>query len=341
MSTAFHDALLPTEWFAHDQQAIMFKANLKYPCYGDAFENATHNEGVVPVYLRAVSSGKEPVHAIYNVPSFSKETLAAVTNSSALGDPLHREDRDKLCLLFTPTLPRFSFEKGIYGEATEDGVVPGSLPADFPEQCNEAQCAAHRVLREHTSEPYHVMGTKLNQLGSGACNIVVYLKFPSGCPFQDQRYLESEHLFSQSVRAPRGGGSRGGGGGGGGRSRGAVRAGGAPVKVRIVPHPIVLKHHVDAVGLRLVFKFFGADMRKLYNRLYAFLRNIVVGDLRMFLRFIRARGDTIDVVAQYDEHTPGEEELKKILEDLPKRRKLKTAFSPDVLVDFSWETTPL
>lgn len=288
-----HDVMLPDEWYTHNHQLQMFRANIKYPIFTDAFPDMTE--------------GYRARHPKCFVPNFGDDSIKLMFERSEKGDPLFYEKREELCLLFTPIINGFNYELCMYGRVRGNEVVPGYIPDYFVSNATEAQCMAQLVLRDNaTDSNYEILGTKLNQLSNGRCNIVMYLKFPNGCPFTQQTYLRSTSLPDAIAR--------------------------------VMPHPIVTKFKEDSRGVKLIFKFLDVD-KELFHKAYALVRSLVTTIPGLFMRFVKQRREEkcLDVVCQLEDDADMGA-IESALQNLRGKKNMKSIFSPYVLVEFEWES---
>lgn len=289
-----HDVMMSDEWYSHEHQAQMFRANIKYPVFSEVFAD------VMP-------SGYADRHPKCFVPHFGDDSIKLLFERSGKGDPLYYEKRGNLCLLFTPIINGFDYELCMYGRVRGGHeVVPGYIPDHFVQNAIRAQCVAQLVLKDNASDTnYELLGTKLNQLSNGRCNIVMYLKFPNGCPFAQQTYLRSES-FPDTM-------------------------------IRVMPGPIVNKFKEETRGIKLSFKFLDVD-KNLFHTAYSFLRGLVATTPGLFMRYVKQRNNEkcLDVVCQIEEDADMDT-VKSSLMTLKSRKNLRTAFSPYVFVDLDWE----
>lgn len=288
MDFQIHDVMMPDEWYSHEHQAQLFRTNIKYPVFSDAIE------------------GYNMKNSKCYVANFGDESLRHLFDKSEKGDPLFYEKREQLCLLFTPIIKGFDYELSMFGKVVNNTEVqPGYIPEYFVKNALHAQQIAQTVMKSNMSrEKYDILGAKLNQLSSGRCNIVMYLRFPNGCPFAHQTYLRS-HMFPNAV-------------------------------ARVMPRPIVHKFKVDVTAVKLTFKFL--DVVDIFHEVYAFIRGIVTNIPGLFLRFVKQRNDTkcLEVVCQLEDDANIDIVHASLL-TTDKRWKLKTAFSPYVFTGFEWE----
>lgn len=184
------DVLLPEEWYSHEDQAKLIRANIKYPVYTRGLGAAFGGDA-----LDALAEKRPQVF----VPNFGDESLGILHRKTG-GDPLFDLDRANVCLAFTPIVKGFNYERSLFGTLSGDAAYAGIIPDHFVENAVYAQQVAQLIMRENANPcDFVVMGAKLNQLQSGSSNIVLYLNFPAGCPFTTQTYLTSR-VFDTKVR---------------------------------------------------------------------------------------------------------------------------------------------
>ena len=295
----FVDVMLPDEWYSHSDQSKLFRAHVKYPVY---------TEGVLNMIGDLDEAGFGQRHSKCFLPNFGDEVLRHVFDNCKGGDPLFEEDRGDMCLLFSPIVKGFNYERSMYGKLLGDGrtVHKGGFDESFVKNAIYAQQVAQLVMQDYSDgSKYEIFGTKLNQLQSGKSNIVMYLKFPRGCPFESQTYLHSTSFDT---------------------------------KVRVLPNPIVTQFKDDFYGFKLTLTFL-AVTQELYDRSYNFIQSVVKDDLKLFMRYIKTRAakGQLEVYAQRDVDTPTDEVLEELLARLERKRNFKSVFSPSVFLAFSWE----
>ena len=296
----YNDVMLPNEWFSHSDQFKLFQAHLKYPVYTDGVIKLFGQDGTFDNFAQRNSK--------CFLPNFGDEVLRHVFDNSKRGDPLYEEDRADLCLLFSPVIKGFNYERSVFGTVLGDGktVRKGQFDDDFARNAIYAQQVAQLVMQDYSDgSKYEILGTKLNQLQSGNCNVAMYLKFPRGCPFESQVYLQSKSFNT---------------------------------RVRVLPNPIVSRFKQDSHGIKLTFTFL-AVTQDLYDRSYGFIRSVVKDELGMFMRYIKTRMERgqLEVYAQRDVYTPDDSVLEGVLAGIEKKKNFKAIFSPSVFLAFSWE----
>lgn len=175
------DCMLPDSWFDHYTQSQLIMAGIKYPVYTNALKQV-YPEGT---YM--------PTANIVYVPHFGDMTFDHLGENVLAG-----EDQSTMCILITPPIPGFNYDKFRHGIVGEDGeVTPGYLPDNFVQMATHciqiSFDALHHQLYQMMDNPpaYTVMGAKLSPLSSGKANIALFIKFHTyESPFQIQSYYD-------------------------------------------------------------------------------------------------------------------------------------------------------
>lgn len=294
------DVLFPPSVYPQHKQGLLMSANIKYPVRGPR----AHAALGYPAPFRA---------PLVYVPHFGDDGLDAVFRETG-GDPLADEDRDKLCLVTTAPIPGVRDEVFRYGRVLRDGqcheeaLEDEASTAAFLSGAREVQRRALAVIAESTDQSFQVAGAKLNTLGNGRCNVVLFLRFPGGCPFPAQAYLRSERLRCHA---------------------------------RIIPRPIITSFKEDQPGYKLRLHFLAVD-DDLFRSAYALCQAVVAEDLGMHLRFIKAdaRSRCLVICAQV---LAGARpvDMGALLKRIERRRNFRAAFSPYVYVRADFEEVML
>lgn len=296
--------MMPGTWYTHEMQDAMFKAGIQTPVYtkglSDLFGYTLPNTEMV--YL----------------PSFGEQSLQHVYRSTG-GNPIANYPRSELCIVITPTIDRFSYNRTIHGNATtlkeymDDDcfhenandiicVEEGHMPENFSSSAAMAREIAITTVMKYTDQRFNVVGAKLSPLTSGKGNIAIFLHFPNGCPFDHQDYLNSGIFCPINNK---------------------------DIQIRIIPKPIMTKYDEFVESLKFEMKFLHVDS-ELYSLSFPLIRHAVIATLKdSNLRFIKCCNNekkVVGVVQTTDLVT--QEDVDKFVNSL---QKIK--YSPYVMLD--------
>lgn len=294
------DALFSPTVYPQHKQGLLMSANIKYPVRGEE----AHVTLGYPTPFR-----KDLVY----LPHFGDDMMDSVFRATG-GDPLADERQDRLCLVMTSVIPGVWDDSFRYGRVLRDGQCHEVTYEDeasshaFVEGARAAQCAALSVVQQNTDQRFLVLGSKLNTLSNGRCNIVMFLKFPDGCPFEMQTYLR-------------------------GRDN---------TKARVVPRPIVTPNKVKTVGYKVHLSFLSVD-DGLFDRAFALFRHVVAEDFGMHLRFIKCdrHRRTLVVCMQLLDGHAKPVDMDRLVQSVERKRNFRSAFSPYVYRRVEWEEVEL
>lgn len=177
------DYLLPDNWYDHHTQAQLILAGIKYPVYTNALKQ---------VFPEGTQLPSAPI--VY-VPHFGDLSF------DHLGDNvLANENSDNICILVTPPIPGFNYDKfihGIFDENQDQLPTQGYLPHNFVDMATHtikiSFDALHAQLYQimDSPPPYTVLGAKLSPLSSGKANVALFIKFNTyDNPFVNQSYYD-------------------------------------------------------------------------------------------------------------------------------------------------------
>jgi hypothetical protein len=208
------------------------------------------------------------------VANFGDTTLNRVYEATG-GNPIAEYDREKLCIVMTPTVEGLSYFKAVYGvpltvgdllpdEHTRDmsqedldeviAAEQGRLPVGFRYNAHELCELAAVTVAEHTEQKFEILGAKLSPLTSGKGNIAMFLYFPSGVPFDRQMHLDTESGFT---------------------------------KIRVIPRPVITSMVEPQHGISFCMRFIGVD-DNLYSKAFPLIQNAVTSAVKdSSLRFLR------------------------------------------------------
>ena len=299
------DVLFPPSVYPPHKQGLLVSAHIKYPVRA----REAHAALGYPTPFR-----QEVVY----LPNFGDDALDSVFRATG-GDPLAEEDPETMCLVMTAPIPGVRDEWFRYGRVqttrrghrcVEEAYDDERSTEAFVRGALEVQRLALATVADHAAQQaFHVVGAKLNTLAKGGCNIVMFVKFPGGCPFQEQTYLHSPALRSRT---------------------------------RVVPHPIITPVREAVKGYKVSLRFLSVD-DELFQRAYALCRSVVADDLGMHLRFIKcdAHRRSMVMCAQV---RPGQDppaDMDALLRGVERKRGFRTAFSPYVYTGAVWEEVEL
>lgn len=249
------DLLLPNSWFPHEMQAEMLAANIKTPVYTAGLADKLGYQ--IPSY------------PIVCVPSFGGTTLRNVYTATG-GNPLANYNNKNLCVVMTPTINKFSYSKTVHGvpmkvkdmidegdaEALGDDILEelvaaeqGHLPPGFREDCIDIQQIAMDTIMAFTDQRFEVVATKLSPLSSGKGNIAIFLNFPSGCPFDQQQFLDSGVTDRESNLKT--------------------------IQIRVIPSPIVSRFDEPQNGIKFAINFLDVD-NHLFNKAFPLIQHVIM-----------------------------------------------------------------
>jgi hypothetical protein len=187
------------------------------------------------------------------------------------GNPLASENQNDMCLVITPPIQGFDYDKFANGnvlypkhfgcldpEIYSDPVsaVRGYLPENFVENAQHVKAMTLQTLAQLTRQdaPFEVVGAKLNPLSSGLGNIVLFVKFSGGCPFNSQTYVP---IY------------------------------GTNMKVRIVPKPFITKNSSTKMyNIEVGIKVQNPDAG-LFDSVYKYASSVIERDLKGKLKHVR------------------------------------------------------
>jgi hypothetical protein len=302
------DVLFPPTVYPQHKQGLLMSSHIKYPVRARDAHTALG-------YPTPLGGGA----AVVYVPNFGDEALDSVFRATG-GDPLADEDPETMCLVMTAPIPGVRDEWFRYGKVqttrhgkprgVEDGFDDERSSRAFVRGALEVQRLALATVSDHTADQaFYVVGAKLNTLAKGGCNIVMFVKFPGGCPFKEQTYLHSPALRSRT---------------------------------RVVPRPIIMPVREAARGYKVSLRFLSVD-DELFQRAYALCRNVVTEDLGLHLRFIKcdAHRRCMVLCAQV---RPGQDppaDMAALLRGVERKRNFRAAFTPYVYTGVEWEEVEL
>ena len=316
-STAvIHDTFFSTNWHPAHYQAELIKAGIKMPVYKDSLLATLGEDQATGLPL----PGRTDM--VY-VPHFGDHCLDIIYDAlPGMGNPLAQEDRSRLCLLITPPIMGFDYNKFCNGipilgddvcedaEVREDlfGVMDGYLPDNFVENALHVQHISFDALQYHLANmsPYnnrfHVLGAKLSPLSSGKANIAIFLKFEGKCPLSKQQYLDIPGVPGN-------------------------------MKIRVIPEPIVTENSLAAPNTLDIVVTVANPNDKLFDYAYKFANNLVSHDMRdldLQLRHIRTDKATGSLVIAT--HSLKSVNLSPYLQKAI-TQKLKNGLMPEYLVN--------
>jgi hypothetical protein len=250
------DCMLPDSWYDHHIQSKLIMAGIKYPVYTNALQQV-FPEGT-----------NMPSAKVVYVPHFGDMSF------DHLGDNvLAEEDNTTMCILITPPIPSFSYEKFRHGIINQDGSVsPGYLPDNFVHMASQSIQisfhALHNQLYQMMDNPpaYTVMGSKLSPLSSGKANIAIFIKFHTyESPFQVQSYYDIP---------------------------------GSNFKIRIIPKPIITRTPNEKLHeINITFDVLNPD-NHLFQHAHAVGSRIVSHDLKLNFKHAKViAGSKVSLVA--------------------------------------------
>jgi hypothetical protein len=245
------DNLLPNHWYSHSVQAELLGAGIKVPVYEDSLAKAI-----------GIDEGKYTKKIGY-IADFGDKSVDKIYDLDA--NPLAFEDPSKMCILITPPIPGFSYEKFMYGiEITNRNgelvnVVDGYLPTSFRMNARYVQEVALNTLQHHLKvEEHHdkfvIVGARLNPLSSGKANIAIFLKFERECPYKYQTYRDIPDSY---------------------------------LKIRIIPRPIIQKKSSDPIYNIEITVTVATTDDKMFDNLFNFCGNLMTFDIAVCFKHLR------------------------------------------------------
>ena len=206
------------------------------------------------------------------VPNVGNKLLDIIHDQPmSTGNPLAFENASDMCLVITPPIAGFDYDKfangnvlygkhyGCFDEDVIDEPVtacPGYLPEYFVENARHVQALAINAIAQVTrgNHQFEVVGAKLNPLSSGMGNIVMYVKFPMGCPFNTQSYFP---IY------------------------------GTNMKVRVVPKPFITKNSTTKLyNIEVTVNVSNSDDR-LFQTMYNYAGILMERDFHCKLKHVR------------------------------------------------------
>ena len=299
------DALFSPSVYPQHKQGLLMSAHIKYPVHA----REAHTALGYPVPFR---------QDVAYLPNFGDDALDSVFRETG-GDPLAGEDPETLCLVMTAPIPGVRDEWFRYGRVkttrqgcrcAEEGFDDERSSEAFVRGALEVQRLALATVADHAAQQsFYVVGAKLNTLAKGGCNVVMFIKFPGGCPFKEQTYLHSPALRSRT---------------------------------RVVPRPIITPVRVAAKGYKVSLRFLSVD-DELFQRAYALCRSVVTDDLGMHLRFLKcdAHRRCMVLCAQVRPGQGPPADMDALLQGVERKRNFRSAFTPYVYTGAEWEEVEL
>lgn len=252
--------LLKDEHIAINDQIKLIDAGIVYPVDSKAYlsylgDNVSTISNKV-VYVPNI--GDRLVDLIHDQPASS-------------GNPLSAHNQGEMCLVITPPIQGFDYDKFANGNvlypkhfgcldqdifSTPVAACNGYLPDHFVENVHHVKNMTLHTIAQLAEEdaPFEVVGAKLNPLSSGMGNIVLYVKFPMGCPWSQQQYLP-------------------------------IR--GTNMKVRIVPKPFITKNSDTKIfNIDVNVKVSNPD-EYMFQKMYNYAVMMVDKDMHCKLKHVR------------------------------------------------------
>lgn len=260
VNSMHHNLMFPSNWHDEGLQFRLIKAGITAPINTSGLQN--------------LYPGLPDKQHVY-VPFIADDSIKILWGMTG-GNPISDIDRNKLCLVVTPTIRGFKYDEVFYGVPMpySEEMTQKQLPSYFETNVMQVRDIAIRTLNDLTDQKYEVIATKLNPLSSGKGNLVIFVKFESECPFDKQFYTQSTHPHASYQ------------------------------KVRFIPKPIVTKFGAPQPGIKISFKFLNVS-QEMFSELYVLFQNFIESDLKMHLRFMKIdeMNRCIHIFGQYVDHT--------------------------------------
>ena len=252
--------LVKDEHISTEDQIKLIDAGIVYPVDSKAYLSYLGDD------VNVISN------KVVYVPNIGDRLVDVIHDQPAgSGNPLAAHNQSDMCLVITPPIQGFDYDKFANGNvmypkhfgcldqdifSTPVAACRGYLPEHFVENAQRVKNITLETIAQLSKEdaPFEVVGAKLNPLSSGMGNIVLYVKFPMGCPFNQQQYVP-------------------------------IR--GTNMKVRIVPTPFITKNSQTKIhNVDIIVKVSNAD-ELMFQKMYAYAVMMMDKDMHCKLKHVR------------------------------------------------------